>query len=216
MLPLKNITYLSYYPKNVFLNISRGKKVWVRKPMGLPMAKSKQFKIPVKPNLPEDEKREIKRLYDRYKTEMKSLQRYFFEQSLKLADSGESSQLKLRQEEEEHQRLMMENQLENEKTAKLREQRLAAEFEETKEKVLRSLIRKEKENESLHADLLTFVKEQEALPFIKKEDIETAIETALANPVNFNFAIDLQGYVYRGKETNLSDIPEEKRERLCN
>lgn len=54
----------------------------------------------------------------------------------------------------------------------------------------------------------------QALPIIKKEDIEKAILEALASPANFNFAIDRDGYVYRGKETSLDKIPEEKRERL--
>ena len=52
---------------------SRGKRDWVRKPLGSPMAKSKLFRIPQKPTLPEDEKAEIKRLYDNYKNQMKSL-----------------------------------------------------------------------------------------------------------------------------------------------
>ena len=53
------------------------------------------------------------------------------------------------------------------------------------------------------------------MPFIQPENIEKAIEEALANPVDVNFAIDLDGYVYRGKETSIDNIPEEKRERLC-
>lgn len=57
---------------------SRSKKVWVRKPLGSPMAKSKLFRIPQKPVLPEDETAEIKRLYDNYKNEMKSLRYLIF------------------------------------------------------------------------------------------------------------------------------------------
>ena len=53
------------------------------------------------------------------------------------------------------------------------------------------------------------------MPFIQPENMEKAIEEALANPVDVNFAIDLDGYVYRGKETSIDNIPEEKRERLC-
>lgn len=52
---------------------SRSKRIWARKPLGTAMAKSKLFRIPPKPVLPDDEKAEIKRLYDNYKNEMKSL-----------------------------------------------------------------------------------------------------------------------------------------------
>ena len=60
---LMNTSYIS----------SRNIKRWVRKPLGSPVAKTKIFRIPVKPNIPDDEKYEIKRLYDNYKNEMKSL-----------------------------------------------------------------------------------------------------------------------------------------------
>lgn len=54
----------------------------------------------------------------------------------------------------------------------------------------------------------------QATPFIQTENIEKAIEEALANPFDPNFAIDLDGYVYRGRETSIGKIPEEARERM--
>lgn len=44
-----------------------------RKPFWLPMGKTKMFKIPKKPQIPEEEEVEILRLYNVYKTNMKSL-----------------------------------------------------------------------------------------------------------------------------------------------
>nr|SVE74503.1 EOG090X0FQ9 [Daphnia barbata] len=199
---------------NVSYIQSRTKRVWVRKPLGSPMAKSKIFRIAPKPILPDDEKAEIKRLYDNYKSSMKSIRQYFFEQSLKQAESGEVAQMKHRLEEEEHSRLMEENHLENEKTAILREERLKMQAEKTQKYVLASLIKKEKEAGLHDIQIEAFLAKQMAIPFIKPENIENAIEEALANPVNFNFAIDLDGYVYRGKETSVEKIPEDKRERL--
>nr|CAG4642117.1 EOG090X0FQ9 [Eurycercus lamellatus] len=195
---------------------TRGKRFWTRKPLGSPMAKSKMFKIPQKPNLPQDEKAEIKRLTDNYNNQMKAIRQYFFYQSLKQAESGDTAQLKLKLEDEEHARLVEENRLMNEQVAAQRDQRLQAEAERTKERVLASLIKKEKETEVFKSDFNSFIEKQQATPFIWRDDIERAIEEALANPVNFNFAIDLDGYVYRGKETSIENIPEESRERLCN
>ena len=38
-------------------------------------------------------------------------------------------------------------------------------------------------------------------PFIRPEDIDKAIEEALSNPVNFSFAIDFKGNIYRDHVT---------------
>nr|CAG4646643.1 EOG090X0FQ9 [Macrothrix elegans] len=203
-----------YQTSSGYSQYTGSKRFWIRKPLGSPMAKSKIFKIPQKPVLPEDEKAEIKRLYDNYKNHMKSIRQYFYEQSLKQAESGESAQLKLKQEEEEHMRLMEENLLENSRIAELREARLKAEAEKSKAKVLATLSKKEEIDKKLELNLKAFIEKQQATPFIKVDEIEKAIEIALANPVDFNFAIDLNGYVYRGKETNINNIPEEQRERL--
>merc|ERR1712035_224908 len=154
---------------NQFYVPKRGKRVWPRKPIGGPPAPSKLFRIPIKPVVPQD----------------------------KQAESGESAQLKLKEEDEEHERLMEENRIENEKTALLREERLKAECEATREKVLQSLVKKEKENVLYQERLRSFIKEQEATPFISKDEVERAIEEALSNPVNFNFAIDIRGNVYK-------------------
>jgi len=186
---------------NPFYITKRGKRVWQRKPIGLPTAPSKLFRVPKHPDVPLDEQREVKRLLNNYRTQMKSLQQYFYEQSMKQAESGETAQLKLKEDDDEHLRLMEENRIENEKTAALREQRLSAEFETTREKVLQSLIKKEKDDSLYQDKLLSFISEQEGTPFIRPEDIDKAIEEALSNPVNFSFAIDFKGNIYRDHVT---------------
>lgn len=46
---------------------------WKRKPRWLPVAKSKLFRIPERPKIDESEDIELKRLHDRYRTEMRSV-----------------------------------------------------------------------------------------------------------------------------------------------
>jgi len=46
---------------------------WKRKPRWLPVAKSKMFRIPERPKIPENEKIELKRLHDRYNTHMRAV-----------------------------------------------------------------------------------------------------------------------------------------------
>nr|CAG4636589.1 EOG090X0FQ9 [Eubosmina coregoni]SVE70121.1 EOG090X0FQ9 [Eubosmina coregoni] len=206
-----NLININYVPSR-----NSRARPWVRKPLGSPTAKSKLFRVPQKPNLPMDETEEIRRLHNIYFTQMKSLRVYFYEQSLKQAESGESAQLKLKQEDEEHARLMEENRLENEKTAKKREERWTVEAEKTRERVISSLVKKEQQEELYKSKLGEFIEMQKSIPIISKENIEKAIEEALVNPVDFNYAIDLEGYVYRGKETSIDKISPENRERLCN
>lgn len=56
--------------------------------------------------------------------------------------------------------LMEENRLENENTAKLREERLKVEAEKTRERVLNSLILKEKENKLFESQIEDFLQQQ--------------------------------------------------------
>ena len=44
-----------------------------RKPIWLPTAKSKVFRVPKRPEIPKDEAEEIKRLYNRYRTYYRSV-----------------------------------------------------------------------------------------------------------------------------------------------
>lgn len=43
--------------------------------------------------------------------------------------------------------------------------------------------------------------QEQSNTFIRREQIDAAIEDALANPSDFNFAIDLQGNIYTGRHT---------------
>nr|CAG4641277.1 EOG090X0FQ9 [Eulimnadia texana] len=200
----------------VSLMAARGVRQWHRKPRGSPPAKSKLFRLPQKKILPEDEVKEMKRLHEKYKSEMKAIRQYFYEEAMKQADTGAAAQAMMKAEEEEHIRLMEENRLENEKTAKLREERLAREMEIDRERAERSLRLKEAEKQRALEEIEVFIREQKALAttFITRDSIETAILEALANPVDFNFAINKDGFVFRGKKVNIDDIPPEQRERL--
>lgn len=89
-----------------------------------------------------------------------SCRQYFYEEACRAAESGDTAQLKLRLEDEEHARLVEENRLENEKTAALREIRLKAEAEQTQKKVLASLLQAEKEKEMYQAEFESFLQLQ--------------------------------------------------------
>ena len=49
---------------------------------------------------------------------------------------------------------------------------------------------------------------------IEPAQLEKAIETALANPVDYEFAIDLEGNIFRGRTTKSKKIKPEDFEKL--
>jgi hypothetical protein len=59
----------SFIPNSVYTQCIR----WKRKPIWLPTAKSKLFRVPKKRVVPVDENEETKRLYNHYRTYMSSL-----------------------------------------------------------------------------------------------------------------------------------------------
>jgi small subunit ribosomal protein S26 len=49
---------------------------------------------------------------------------------------------------------------------------------------------------------------------IQEEDLERVIEAALQNPVDHEFAIDLEGNIYRGRYTKSIEVPKQDREKI--
>ena len=47
---------------------------------------------------------------------------------------------------------------------------------------------------------------------IRKEDLEKAIEIALDNPIDYEFAIDKEGHIFRGRETKSILVHRDERE----
>ena len=44
---------------------------------------------------------------------------------------------------------------------------------------------------------------------IRKEDLEKVIEIALDNPIDYEFAIDKEGHIFRGRETKSNLVPKD-------
>ena len=49
---------------------------------------------------------------------------------------------------------------------------------------------------------------------IKLEDLEKAIETALDSPIDYEYAIDTEGHIYRGRETKSILVKKDVREKI--
>ncbi|KAK3865863.1 hypothetical protein Pcinc_028556 [Petrolisthes cinctipes] len=187
-----------------------------RKPLWLPPAKSKMFKIPPRKYIPEEESRELLRLYNNYRTQMKIIRRHLKNEVERTAATSELALQQAAEEEAEHQALMEYNLQENLRVAALREKRVQKEFEAEMARV--EATKKYQEERALLAEeeaMRIITETQEfAKSFIKREDLEQAIETAIANPVDYNFAVDNEGHVFRGRLTKPQDTDEKDWEKL--
>ncbi|KAK8748588.1 hypothetical protein OTU49_015873 [Cherax quadricarinatus] len=187
---------------------------WI-KPRWVPVAKSKMFRIPERKPLPLEEEVELRCLYNNYYMAMRAIRRHLCEERLRVSDTSELA-IKAEEEQAEHDQLMEHNSQENLRVAALREARIKKEFEADLARVTASKEKLAKDAEKAEEEALRIINETQEFvkTFIKREDFEKAIETALANPVDYNFAIDQQGNIFRGRSTRPEDVAEEDKEKL--
>ena len=93
---------------------------------------------------------------------------------------------------------------------------MAREAEERKERIAQELREFDvKEAERLEEMEALVEREAEQIDNrIKQEDLEKAIETALANPIDLEYAIDYQGNIFRGRSTKSKKVKPENYEKL--
>lgn len=176
---------------------------WRRKPRWLPTARSKVFKVPQRPNKPQEEHEEIKRLYNNYRTHMKSIRRYlFYRYSTELESQSNTEQQQL-ETEEDFIRCSKINDEWNGRCKVEREKRLEELLKKdvllAKEKI--ESIRMKKEEQLQMIEEIVRQEKEASATYITAENIDAAIEEALNKEVDYNFAIDLDGNRYEGRET---------------
>ncbi|KOC63633.1 putative 28S ribosomal protein S26, mitochondrial [Habropoda laboriosa] len=170
---------------------------WKRKPIWLPTAKSKVFRVPKRPEIPVVEYEELKRLHHNYKTLMKSLKNFFIEKEQKKTECLEENVVKINVEND-FKMCNYINDIWNNQVAAMRERRLAKEREDRvkeiniklKEKAIRDLSIQERVDAEIRKA------KEEAPTFITRDTIDEAIRNALENVVNHNVAIDSNGNIY--------------------
>lgn len=105
-------------------------------------------------------------------------------------------------EEAEYQRCSALNEDWNLEISKIRNERIAKENAERREYIQSRLERKKVREQMQYEAVEAKVREEKenSATFVTRSNIDQAIEHALANPVDHNFSIDLQGNIYRGNE----------------
>ncbi|CAL4105048.1 unnamed protein product, partial [Meganyctiphanes norvegica] len=193
-----------------------GQTIKWRKTRWDPKAPSKIFRVTQRKKLPEDELREMTRLNNNYNTYMRAIRRHLHDSYLLTSATSEFALKEQEEIEAEHDRMMEYNRQENERVAKLREERIRNEHEADMERVKLSIVKKEEEKLIAKEEALKLIRDTQEIvkTFIRREDLQTAIESAIANPVDYNFAMDADGHIFRGRNTRPADVPEDEREKL--
>ena len=109
---------------------------------------------------------------------------------------------------------MEDNEEENKKVAKQRELRLQKEALENEQNIREELVQIEAKEKVRRRNVEQMITE-ESLAIdnrIRKEDLERTIEIALDNPIDFEFAIDTEGHIFRGRETKSILVPKDERD----
>jgi small subunit ribosomal protein S26 len=104
----------------------------------------------------------------------------------------------------------------NAEIAERRRVRLERESQEESVRIEKELkIAEEEKRKKIEAANRIVESETEAIVNrIRAEDLERVIETALQNPVDHEFAIDLQGNIYRGRFTKSIEVQAKDLEKI--
>ncbi|XP_026763763.1 probable 28S ribosomal protein S26, mitochondrial [Galleria mellonella] len=176
-----------------------------RKPRWVPVAKSKIYRIPKRPEITEEERIELLRVNNNYKTQMRAIRRFYHEEMIKEKSTRESSSSEMSQklEADDWQRCVEINDKWNAQVALEREERRKKELAKMEEYALARMEAKDRELKERIEKASQEIRKQKELSktFITPENLDAAIDHALANPVDYNFAIDLQGNQYLGRES---------------
>lgn len=176
-----------------------------RKPRWVPVAKSKIYRIPKRPVVSEEERLELLRLNNNYKTQMRAIRRFYHEDMIKEMSSRQSatSEMSQRLEAEEWSRCIEINEKWNAQVALEREVRRKKEIAALEEYALARMEKKDQLLRKKIEQASAEIRRQKDLSstFITPETLDAAIDQAIANPTDYNFAIDLKGNIYQGSET---------------
>ncbi|XP_038221227.1 probable 28S ribosomal protein S26, mitochondrial [Zerene cesonia] len=191
-----------------------------RKPRWLPVAKSKIYRIPKRPEISEDERLELRRLSNNYKTQMRAVKRFYVEDFLreKLTLESATSEMSQRLEAEEWQRCEEINDMWNAQIAAEREERRKKELNEMEQYSLARMEAKDREMKERIAKASAKIKREKELSttFITRENLEATIDAVLANPTDYNYAIDLSGRKFPGRDTKIEYEDNKKQAQIAN
>ncbi|XP_038070526.1 28S ribosomal protein S26, mitochondrial-like [Patiria miniata] len=135
-----------------------------------------------------------------YRTILRAMRKMFKEEqaqkSTETAEGG-SAEERAQMERQEHLSLLEWNEQENARTRAIREERLHLELREKEEKKLGKMLEMEEERRRTLEELAIRVRQEKeaSKSYITMDNVEQAIENALADSKEYNFTIDKRGRI---------------------
>lgn len=177
---------------------------WRRKPRWLPVAKSKLFRVPERKVEDPMERAELMRLHANYKTQLRAVRGFLMADTNAREATSTADHLIISPEqmEEEFRQCSEVNDKWNAEIAQVRNQRLAIEREAQRELILQRLdaLKDRTASRRVSAEELVRLEMERVKSLITPANIDHAIEAALAETKDYNFAIDLSGKIYRSEQ----------------
>jgi len=183
-----------------------------KKPRWIPPAKSKMFTLKRVDHTPQSEVEQLNTLKHNYKAHFNAVTQYLYEDYLRNSDTGERAVIEAKREADALDKLIAENEGENETVAARRKERLKNDVVERRKQIESDLEEKARLEEVRQRQIAEVVaSETESMENrIRPEDIGRAVEEALAKPVDYEYAIDTDGHMYRGRYTRPTSEAAEK------
>lgn len=139
-----------------------------------------------------------------FRTKMKSIRKFLIQEFEKNQSKVSVLHKSPEQLQAEWDECFAKNEAWNAEIVPVRAARLQKEAEARREYVLEKLAGKEQRKQEMRESISETVLQQKTQVggFITAENIDQAIEFALANPTDHNYAIDLEGNMYKGRESD--------------
>lgn len=180
-------------------NLKRKRKEPVRKPIWQPIAPSKLFRIRNKPVLTEQEQKQRQHMEKTFDLNMRSIEQYFRNEFfLPTLSSGGLTAEQVRNEELNQMELLEDNDRENERIARLREERMKKMNELIDQKMIVQYLKQTEEQKQKGRQIDETVRQEikRSETYITRQTLDAAIDEALTHPISYDFAIDTFGNIH--------------------
>lgn len=166
-----------------------------RKPLWMGRAKTKMFKVVPRKVIPVEEERELIRLHNNYRTQVRSIRTFLEANWKEKTEETIDHEAVQRKFEEDLQRTLLLNKEWAEQLRPVRESftenQLKMYLDNALEKIEQKRVKKETQTAKTE-ELVRQVK-ADAKNFITQDNIDEAIDRALENTVDYNYALSLKG-----------------------
>merc|ERR1712051_630908 len=156
---------------------------------------------------PSDDIEQLLKLSWQHRDRVAAISQLLYEENLRHSSAGEAAKEERKIADDEDEQLLQENEEINAQIAKTRELRLQKEAIIEEETIRHELKEYDKEKAIKNREMEDFIKEE-------TKALEKAIEIALDNPIDYEYAIDTEGHIYRGRETKSILVKKDAREKI--